>query len=215
MGFLGENLPMPERWRAGDVIALRNVWGGRALTVFPAIVVEDSEQRRTFHVRSGSTVQTAIDPNGRRVRIPAGSWRLEPRPWKDVDILSFAWRQVPYSVMLFWSHADGAFRGWYVNIEAPLVPTPVGFDYVDHILDIVVAPDLSWRWKDEDELLEAARLGLISPKEEERIRDAGWDAIRRLEAREEPFDDAWIGWRPDPSWPMPQLPDGWDTGPCG
>ena len=30
--------------------------------------------------------------------------------------------------------------------------TPMGFDYMDQMLDIVVAPDFSWyRWKDEPE----------------------------------------------------------------
>ena len=30
--------------------------------------------------------------------------------------------------------------------------TPIGFDYLDRLLDIEIAPDLSrWKWKDEDE----------------------------------------------------------------
>ena len=62
-----------------------------------------------------------------------------------------------YSVWLF-CEPDGAFRGWYVNLEQPRGPLGrrrvAGVDTVDYDLDIVVAPDRRWRWKDEDEFAE-------------------------------------------------------------
>jgi hypothetical protein len=30
-------------------------------------------------------------------------------------------------------------------------------------------------------------------------------------AREHPFDRDWSGWRPDPTWPLPELPPGWNV----
>ena len=97
---------------------------------------------------------------------------------------------------------DGAFAYWYVNFEQPLRRTPVGFDTFDEKLDLIVQPDGSYGWKDEDELEQAAALGLL---------DAG--AVRAEAKRvldEWPFPTGWEDWRPDPSWPIPQLPDGWE-----
>jgi hypothetical protein len=65
--------------------------------------------------------------------------------------------------------------------------------------------------KDADELAECVERGLFTRAEAREIIVEGTRAIRRLEAREEPFDDAWIGWRPDPAWPVPELPPGWDA----
>ncbi len=33
--------------------------------------------------------------------------------------------------------------------------------------------------------------------------------IRRIESVGPPFCDGWEFWRPDPSWPIPQLPHDW------
>ena len=56
-----------------------------------------------------------------------------------------------HSIYLFW-HEDGELEHWYVNFEQPLRRTPVGFDTFDEKLDLIVRPDGSYRWKDEDEL---------------------------------------------------------------
>jgi hypothetical protein len=34
--------------------------------------------------------------------------------------------------------------------------------------------------------------------------------IERIEAWSIPFDEGWEHWRPDPGWPLPELPDDWD-----
>ena len=81
---------------------------------------------------------------------------------------------------------------------------------MDQLLDVVIDPDLSWRWKDEDELREAIELGLMSQGGAEAVRREAERAIERLEARQPPFCDGWETWQPDPTWPLPTLPDGWD-----
>ena len=35
--------------------------------------------------------------------------------------------------------------------------------------------------------------------------------IEAIERREWPFASEWRDWRPDPAWPIPRLPDGWDV----
>ena len=59
------------------------------------------------------------------------------------------------------------------------------------------------RWKDEDELERAAAEGLLDAAE---VRA---EAERVLAAR--PWPSGWEEWRPDPSWPAPVLPDGWEV----
>jgi len=35
--------------------------------------------------------------------------------------------------------------------------------------------------------------------------------IERIEARAWPFDAGYEHWRPDPSWPIPGMPAGWNS----
>jgi len=97
-----------------------------------------------------------------------------------------------------------------VNLQEPLRKTRIGFDTLDHELDVIVEFNGSWRWKDEDELAEAISRGLLPAEDEPRLRSEGERAVRRIVEREPPFDRDWSDWRPDPAWPVPALPEGWD-----
>jgi hypothetical protein len=71
----------------------------------------------------------------------------------------------------------------------------------------VVAPDLSCRWKDEDEYEHSRRLGIITDAEHQAVRSARAQAVGLVEARGGPFAaDAGGRWQPDPAWPLPTLP---------
>ena len=49
-----------------------------------------------------------------------------------------------------------------MNLQEPLQRTQLGFDTFDHDLDVVVVPMAPpGAWKDEDELVEAIRLGVL------------------------------------------------------
>jgi predicted RNA-binding protein associated with RNAse of E/G family len=80
---------------------------------------------------------------------------------------------------------------------------------MDQELDITISPSLTWRWKDEDKFEERVEHGLLSRAEAEAVRREGEAVIADLEARRRPFDEPWPVWRPDPSWPIPSLPDDW------
>jgi hypothetical protein len=113
-----------------------------------------------------------------------------------------------YSLLHFW-HDDGSFAGWYVNLEAPLVRTPVGWDFEDHLLDVWLPADGGPEWLDEDELARAVELGLRSEADAAEARAAGERALARLLAAEPPARTGWEDWRPDPAWPLPALPADW------
>jgi len=102
----------------------------------------------------------------------------------------------------FWNDATGEFLGHYVNLQAPLRRTPLGYDSGDHVLDIVVAPDGAWRWKDEDEFAEAIQLEHFTPSEAAEVRAEGERVIAGLPSL---LPTGWETWRPDPAWPVSAL----------
>jgi hypothetical protein len=88
---------------------------------------------------------------------------------------------------------DFAVDRWYVNLQAPPIPWTdgdlAGIDTFDHALDIVVAPDRQWRWKDENEYWTVERA--------EHIRAEGERVIQDIDAAAFPFDGTWCDFRPD------------------
>lgn len=176
------------------------------------LVVQDEPDQAMFFLPGGARCGLPIGDDGAELRLPDRRWRLEVRPRGPQPILSFAWPETPYSVLL-WTVGD-EHQVWYVNLQDPLTRTPLGFDTVDHALDGVIELDRSaWRWKDEDELTQAVRDGLFTPEEAADFRAWGERAVDRVLSREPPFDRDWEDWRPNPTWRHPRLPDGWDVPP--
>ncbi len=126
------------------------------------------------------------------------------RPWKGDGVLILGHPGRAHSIWLFWE--DWRFAGWYVQLEAPWRPCRFGFDTEDHTLDIWIASDGSWHWKDESELDAAVELGFFSSGQAAAFRAEGARVIA-----EWPFPTGWEGWRADPSWPVPSVPGGWEA----
>jgi uncharacterized protein len=199
------------RWEPGEAIALREVWRGAIFEARPATVVEDTAGQVILYVHPGALVAVAIDDDGNELRIPDRPWHLELREVRAFSILSFAWPETPYAILLR-RDPDGDVRDWYVNIQEPLRRTPLGFDTVDHALDVLIAQDrTSWSWKDEDELADAVAAGLFTEEDAVDFRAAGERGVRRVVTGEPPFDRDWRTWRPDPRWRTVELPPGWET----
>ncbi len=187
-----------ERFAAGQSVALREVWDGRVFAARPAIVVADEPHGAMFYVPPVVTVLRAVGPDGQPWRLPYPGWQLQAFEWRHHRILSFAFPDTPYGVLARFDDATGAFDGWYLNLQDPLRRTAIGFDTTDHVLDVVIPADqLSWSWKDEDELVEALELGMISEASAAHIRWAGERAVEHVLLREPPFDEDWREWRPD------------------
>ncbi len=117
-----------------------------------------------------------------------------------------------HSIWLLWTRdADRRFRGYYVNFEEPFRRTAIGFDTNDHTLDIVVAPDSRWSWKDVDDFDARVQQGMYSPEFAAAIRADAAGVIATIESRRPPFPGEWQTWQPDPAWPRPRLPADWQT----
>lgn len=100
---------------------------------------------------------------------------------------------------------DWSLICWYVDFIEPYVPTPIGWDFRDLHLDLVVRPDGSSYLKDEDELALAVERREI-PSEvatagHARLGQVASDAAHGFGV----FGDDWVAWRPDPSWTVPML----------
>ncbi len=68
-------------------------------------------------------------------------------------------------------------------------------------------PDRSVTVKDEDELAAAISAGWVTPAEATAWRRDLEAAVGWVGLWQSPFHDPWPEWRPDPTWPVPPLPD--------
>ncbi len=139
-------------WSRGDVICARQTWLGRVWQAHAWYVVADGDDELVLFAPSGAEARFSGIP------IPCDEWRLKPSRFKE-HLLLLARPGEGYSTSLIWD-ASWTLREWYVNFERPSRPrTPVGFDYVDCALDLVVYPDGRHELLDEDELEEALESG--------------------------------------------------------
>jgi hypothetical protein len=205
----------------GRLIMHRNVRHGRLGWVRPARVVCDDDRGLLLWLARGSVVVNEVAADGRGMRaMPFTEWlTLDYRPaigsWQGPGVLKLLPPGARHSVWWFRDDA-GAFTSWYVNLEESGVRwddgAVAGVDIVDQDLDLVVRPDRSWEWKDEDEFGE--RLAYPDDywvTDEEAVRAEGRRVAEQVEAGRFPFDGTWTDFVPDPSWEVPSaLPDGWD-----
>jgi uncharacterized protein len=195
--------------KRGDRALFRFVWPGRIFWALPATVVEQSDARVALWIAPYSPI---MRPPSLRVPIPkvaAREWTLGEECWLGGGVLMLHERGSAHSIWPRWNES-GAFGGWYVNLEDPWRESALGFDTTDHALDIVVRPDRSWEWKDEDDLAKGVEVGLFSPPQARAIRQEGERVVERIESWSAPFDESWENWCPDPAWPMPSIPEGWN-----
>ena len=187
-------------WSSGDTVALRDIWFGEVWRAVPALVVSDDERATAAYIPAGCENVYPVDDDGREIRLAVPGARRATR-MTSRPMLVLLQRDAAWSI---WHQfrTDGSFEHWYVNFEQMLGRGPATLDYVDHKLDLIVRPNGPVTWKDEDELEEAGRLGLLDA---DAVRH---DADRFL--RERPWPTGWEGFRPDPDWTAPALPPGWD-----
>jgi hypothetical protein len=189
---------------------------GRIGSVQSARVVADDERGLRIWVARGSATMRRVDLDGRTVRhLPWAAelhlpTTLAPSTWSGFSTLMLVPPDRPWSVWWSW-RPDGAFAGWYVNLEAPARRWAGGVDVDDRTLDLLVAPDRTVSVKDEDEF--AAQTGDVhfwSSAEAETIR-ADADAVAAdAAAGRFPFDGTWVDAGAWLDLPPSELPWFWD-----
>lgn len=192
------------RWPAGEAVTLRYITrDNRPGMSWPFRVVADDDEALALFIPRGAVYMKWSSQDGARRLVP-GQWRR--------DTLRLMFPGEPYSIWLAWEATDAGrhFSGYYVNLEEPFRRTEIGVDTNDHTLDIVVTPDLKWRWKDEDEFQRRLASGIYSLEFGGECRACALRVVDRVEARAWPFDGSLEEWTPEPGWPVPQLTDRWD-----
>jgi Protein of unknown function (DUF402) len=198
-----------------------------------ARVIADDDRGLRIWYPAGTRYWRITDDSGRTthdtevtdISVPG----LAELTWSRSDILVFMPPGVAHSVWWFFAaeSADGGsrltprsgagiFQGWYGNLETPYTRWDdgdvCGVDISDQALDLRIAPDGRWAWKDEDEFAtRIGRSGYWTAAEAGEIRAEGERLATLAESRAFPFDGTWCDLVPDPTWAIPQRPDnGWD-----
>jgi hypothetical protein len=196
----------------GQTVITRTLWQGKIWAAGPYFVVQDTPELLAMYIVPGALFFRPFTRSGGRITPSArisGDFIIREAVWSDFVMLRLKVPGSDYSVELFFK-PDMVLLAWYVNMETPFRRFTLGFDYEDEELDVILKPDFSsWQWKDEGELKEAINLGLISKERGAFLYKEGERIAIWIQSGNSPFN-GWEKWRPDPSWKIPVLPEGWD-----
>jgi predicted RNA-binding protein associated with RNAse of E/G family len=178
-------------------------------------VVADTDQTLALYFHAGSTFLHGGLRNRQRLPLEdrLRAYLSDDQPalvetQSRINVLALTPPGERHAVWLFWDDA-WHFRTWYVNLQAPLRRTTRSVIVSDHLLDLVVTPDLTWSWKDEDEFEAVCEAGVFTAEERRSIRADGERLAACIEAGLPPFGEDWPAWRPDATWVVPTIPADW------
>ena len=202
-------------WSPGDIVVYRALASdGRYYSGLPLSILHDGPEAVVGTLGHGTVVSRPVAADGRDLRRLPLDERWGPRipslrPFHFDEgagrlVIVFP-RGRAYAIWIF--RGPARVIGWYVNLEDPQVFAGRTISTRDHILDLWVPEESREpRWKDEDELEAAVAAGMRTSSEADAYRAEGERVIR-----ERPWPTGWEEAEPDPSWPAPELFDGWDV----
>lgn len=182
---------------------------GDVLARLPQTVVEDRGDVVIGWLAEGTPIQWWALDDGSDPRSLPPARRFEAsiisarRVWEGSGVLRVLPLDACYSVLHFWD-AAGAFASWYVNFETRKLRRDFGIETVDLVLDLVILPDGSHHWKDEDELEPAIEAGWLTHQQASEARAAGQEILGRFDAWLAEIGD-WRSFQPDSAWALPAL----------
>jgi Protein of unknown function (DUF402) len=192
-------------WQRGEAIVRRDVWRGLPYAALPVVVVGDEPDLLAVYL-----------PEGAPFGFNDSEWPYGPHPWRRYG----AWRghgvlmlQRPadaYAVWVFWEGEERRFARWYINLQAPFRRTSIGFDSLDHTLDLWSTDGRTWHLKDEEVFEQRVADGYFTAEEGAAIRAEAERFLSDVRTNGPWWDETWADWRPDPLWPVPRLPAGWE-----
>jgi Protein of unknown function (DUF402) len=195
-------------WSSGQTITVRNVRGGMVTHASAAIVVEDRPDRVVTYA-----------PLGTGMRWSDMDWSTGtqsatyPQRRHTTDAVAIYTPGTRHTITAMYRGGGGPFICWYVDLVDPVRRVADGIVFCDQQLDIVIAPNRQWQWKDEDHVARCVELGWMTPAFAQSLRHEGEAVVERLARNAAPFNEPWPDWRADPAWPVPDLPANWATVP--
>ncbi|GAA1862190.1 DUF402 domain-containing protein [Myceligenerans crystallogenes] len=199
---------MTRLFAPGETVVRREIMRGEPWIAIPQICVRDDGDLLVTYTPTGA--EFGYLPDGE------GEFPIGPHPWKVKGSthwhghgrLELHWTGVEHSLFLFWAGEDRAFQGWYFNLEDAPRRTPMGFDTLDHELDVWWAADAeTYEFKDVEDF---ERTGPARyPGRMEAIRAEGDRIAALLDAGQTWWDKSWADWTPDPAWTARPLRADW------
>ncbi|WP_230686829.1 DUF402 domain-containing protein [Catellatospora vulcania] len=198
---------MTRRFTPGETVVRREIMHGEVWFGYAGVCVQDTDDLLATFV-----------PPGTRFGFPAsGTFPVGEHPyllegkqeWRGHGMLCLHFPGVDHAIFVFWTGPQREWNGWYVNLQDAPRRTAIGFDTLDHELDLnVPATTGQWEWKDVEAF---ARTGPARyPGRMAAIQAEGDRVAQLLEAGERWWDESWARWQPDPAWQPRPLPAGWD-----
>ncbi|MCH2523859.1 MAG: DUF402 domain-containing protein [Dehalococcoidia bacterium] len=205
----------PLYWNKGDEIVLRYITrDGRPGMTWPATVIIDEVELVALYIPKGTIYKQfqrvkPVDSN-----IVGYQRVLKDTEWRR-DVLRLMYPGQFFSIWVFWEYNDNGreHTSYYVNMEEPFRRSEIGFDTNDHTLDIVVMPDLSWYWKDLDELSERVTAGVYPIDFAGFVKSEADKIVVSIEKKLPPFNEGWDKWQPPKNYKIPALRSDWESAP--
>ncbi|WP_129662686.1 DUF402 domain-containing protein [Phytoactinopolyspora endophytica] len=179
--------------------------------VRPVTVVRDDPSGLVVWLSAGTPVFRAVLSDGRDFRqTPVNERHRHGRAskrgaWHGNGVLKIAPTGVPWSVWVFWDE-EWNHRCWYINLEDAHRRDAAGIVTRDHELDVVVWPDRTTEIQDEDDLAASVAAGRYTEADAAQYARDAEAAVQAVQEWTPPFSSGWESWRPDPAWPIPQMP---------
>ncbi|MFE9817783.1 DUF402 domain-containing protein [Streptomyces sp. NPDC005773] len=196
----------------GQILHWNFFIGGHLSASVPVRLVERTPEGQLVWMETGTPMWcTALPRGATHLRDiapherPAEGYPVVAGRWPMGSALFYQPTGAAHSVLWLFDRRQ-KFRGWYVNLERR-VHHGADIDIADHELDINVAPDRTWQWKDEDSFAEkTGHPAYWNAEEAMAIRTEGNRVARLAEAGTFPFDGSWCDFRPPPAWRTPPRP---------
>ena len=196
-------------WLPGENATFRGV-GSKVFWAFPTIVVHDTPKLVVLYMPAGVLGKDVNHHPTPEELLSLDEINVEDCQWERTDVLLLAIPGESFSTNIMWKTGTKDLECWYVNLQEPIRRTSIGFDTMDHTLDVVISPDMStWHWKDEDEFAEVQKVGFYSREKAREIRAEGEKAVRLITSERRALYQEWEKWQPNPEWEIPRLSSLW------
>lgn len=184
--------------------------GSKVYWAFPTIVIQDSPELIVLYMPAGVCGKNVDHKPATNELFAASNINIIDFQWHTTDVLMMIVPGDSFSTYLMRDTDTKEMDCWYVNLQEPIRHTPIGFDTMDNMLDVIISPDMStWRWKDDDEFTAAQKIGFYSPEKAREIWAEGERAIQLITKERLDLYKKWEMWQPNPEWELPILSPDW------
>ena len=196
--------------QAGENATLRGV-GVKVFWADPTIVIQDTAELIALYMPAGVLGKDTDHKPTPKELLSAEKINIADCQWERTDVLFLIIPGESFSTYAMWETGTNNLNCWYVNLQEPIKRTPIGFDTMDNMLDVVISPDMSkWRWKDDEEFAEAQKVGFYSSEKAREIWTQGERAVKLVTSERRLMYEKWATWQANPEWSLPKLSPLWD-----